>query len=121
MDLAYIPGVPVSLAIDPGYSQSVHAVAAIQVSPSGKWPLVRVFDEIFERDMAVEDIIEMAQRKVWWKDVKDGVIDIAGSKHIQGMRSTPVTLWNSLAGLPSALSPSVHSGRNRPDARSFPY
>ena len=100
MDLDYLPGVQVSLAIDPGYSRSVHALAAIQVDPRGKWPLVRVFDEIFERNITVEDMIDIAQRRPWWKDVKDGVIDIAGSKRLQGMKSTPVTLWNSLATLP---------------------
>jgi hypothetical protein len=52
---------------DPGYgSDSAHAIHAVQIIDGQ----IRVFDEIYERNLITEDIIDICKGKNWWKDVK---------------------------------------------------
>jgi hypothetical protein len=93
--ITYIPGEPVQLWIDPGYSQvtkSAYAVEVVQVIDGQ----VRVIDEIYERLKITEEIIEICQVKPWWQDVTSGVIDVAA--HNFG-ESRPVDTWLQQAGL----------------------
>ena len=91
----YIEEEPVHLWVDPGYSQvtkSAYAVVAVQIIGSQ----VRVIDEIYEREKITEEIIEICQMRPWWKDVQQGVIDIAA--HNMG-ESRPVDTWLEKAQL----------------------
>ena len=91
-DIEYEPGIPVHLWIDPGYAEA-YAVEVIQVVNDQ----VRVIDEIYERDLITDEIIEIAQSKTWWRDAKFGVIDIAGNQH-QAM-AAPAEVWMEKTGI----------------------
>ena len=91
-DVEYEPDVPVHLWIDPGYAEA-YAVEVIQVVNDQ----IRVIDEIYERDLITDEIIEIAQSKTWWKDAKFGVIDIAGNQH-QAM-AAPAEVWMEKTGI----------------------
>ena len=91
-DVEYEPDIPVHLWIDPGYAEA-YAVEVIQVVNDQ----IRVIDEIYERDLITDEIIEIAQSKVWWKDAKFGVIDIAGTQH-QAM-AAPAEVWMEKTGI----------------------
>ena len=75
-DVAYVPGLPVRLAVDPGYA-GAYAVEALQ-HIDGREVVV---DEIYERGLVTEEIIEMAKSRPWWPDVEGGVIDVAAYQH----------------------------------------
>ena len=91
-DVEYEPDIPVHLWIDPGYAEA-YAVEVVQVVNDQ----IRVIDEIYERDLITDEIIEIAQSKVWWKDAKFGVIDIAGYQH-QAM-AAPAEVWMEKTGI----------------------
>lgn len=92
-DVEYVGGEPVYLWVDPGYAHA-YAVEVVQIIEG----VVRVFDEIYERGLVTEQIIEMAQTREWWKDHSPtGVIDVAGYQH-QAM-SAPAEVWLSRAGV----------------------
>jgi hypothetical protein len=91
-DINWIPGQPITLWVDPGYA-GAHAVEVSHQINGQEC----VFDEIYEIGKTTEDMIEIAQGKPWWKDVKEGVIDVAGRQH-QAM-AAPVEVWQAKAGL----------------------
>ena len=78
--------------IDPGYAEA-YACEIVQIVNDQ----VRVIDEIYERDLVTDEIIEIAQSKVWWKDARFGVIDIAGFQH-QAM-AAPAEVWMNKTGV----------------------
>ena len=91
----YIEGEPVHLWVDPGYSQvtqSAYAVMVVQIINNR----VIVIDEVFEREKTTEDIIEICQGRQWWKDVSQGVIDVAANA---AGESRPVDTWLHKAAL----------------------
>ena len=98
--LEYIPGEPVHLWVDPGYSQITHsayAVEAVQII-NGQ---VRVFDEVYMRgndsgSITTEDVIDRARSNNWWKDVKHGVIDVAAKAQSE---RRPLDVWMQYGGL----------------------
>ncbi len=90
----YDPGLPVELAIDPGYGESSYAVLAIQTAGN----IVFVFDEIHIQGHTGEEVIALARKKWKWFDrVKGGVIDFAGRQH-HAARSQ-VEVWQGEAGI----------------------
>ena len=91
-NVEYEPGVPVHIWIDPGYAEA-YACEIVQIVNDQ----VRVIDEIYERDLVTDEIIEIAQSKVWWKDARFGVIDIAGFQH-QAM-AAPAEVWMNKTGV----------------------
>jgi len=91
-DVKYEPDIPVHIWIDPGYSEA-YACEVVQVVNDQ----VRVIDEIYERDLITDEIIEIAQSKPWWKDVRFGVIDVAGFQH-QAM-AAPAEVWMDKTGI----------------------
>lgn len=91
-NVEYEPDVPVHLWIDPGYAEA-YAVEVIQVVNDQ----IRVIDEIYERDLITDEIIEIAQSKIWWKDARFGVIDVAGYQH-QAM-AAPAEVWMDKTGI----------------------
>ena len=91
-DLEYVKGEPIHLWNDPGYAHA-NATLAVQIIDGQ----VRVFDEIYERSLITEDIIDIVMAKPWIKDVKFGVIDVGGTQH-QAM-SSPAEVWQAKLGL----------------------
>ena len=91
-EIEYIPDEPVHLWIDPGYAGG-YAVEVVQILDEQ----ICVVDEIYERTLITEEIIDLAMDKPWWRDVKFGVIDVAGYQH-QAM-SAPAEVWLDKAGL----------------------
>ena len=83
---------PVYLWIDPGYA-GAYAVEAVQISGD----VVYVIDEIYERHKTTEEIIQIAQHKPWWPQVRGGAIDIAARQH-QAMGSVEEQ-WLKQVGL----------------------
>ena len=92
-DCVYVPGEPVSVWYDPGYD---HAAALEAVQHIGGQ--VRVFAEIYEQGLTVDQVIDRAIVQPWWTDVRHGVIDVAGTYH--GGQQTPVSeVWLAKTGL----------------------
>ena len=91
-EVSYEEGEPVHLWMDPGYTGG-YAVEVIQIIDEQ----IRVIDEIYEQGLVTEEIIDIAQSREWWPDVKLGVIDIAGTQH-QAM-AAPTEVWLNKTGL----------------------
>ena len=91
-EVEYEKGDPVHLWMDPGYA-GAYSVVAVQV----RGEQICVIDEIYEQGLVTEDIIEVAQTRDWWTDVRFGVIDIAGTQH-QAM-AAPAEVWLERTGL----------------------
>lgn len=70
------PTKEVSLMVDPGYAHFYAVEATQKVGET-----IVVFDEIYETGFVTSDIIKICQQKPWWKNVKGGFIDIAGTQH----------------------------------------
>ena len=109
----YEAGVPVELAIDPGYGESAYAVLAIQEYGS----YVAVIDEIYERGRIGEEVVDIAKKRPWWDAVPKthatgGVIDIAGHQHHAA--PSQIEVWRSAGNVnlrSSRVAPKV--GRER--------
>jgi len=84
-DISYVPGVPVTITIDPGYA-GANCVLAIQEING----VVQVFDEIYE-NMITTDMVHLIRGKPWLKNVDTAVIDHAGWQH-QAM-TPPARIW----------------------------
>ncbi len=110
-DVSYVPGLPVRLAIDPGYA-GAYAVEALQYI-DGREVIV---DEIYERGLVTEEIIAMAQSRRWWPDVEGGVIDVAGYQHHSMAAPAEAWLEDGRVSL-SAGRVSINDGTQR--LRSF--
>ena len=109
--IAYVQGLPVSLAIDPGYA-GAYAVEVIQCV-GGQEAIV---DEIYQRGMITEEIIDLAMSRPWWSAVGGGVIDVAGYQH--HAMPAPAEVWLERAGVAlSASQVRINDGTER--LRSF--
>ena len=105
--LPYDSKLPIELAIDP--AQHTYAILAIQWQHlSGlftknvkghKIPLteVRVVDEVYEHNATAYDVIPLVQAKPWYKQVKQGVIDIAGSQ--RHANKSQIQIWREETGI----------------------
>jgi len=105
--LGFNPALPVELAIDP--AQHTYAVLAIQWRPlPGLWytklngermPLteVRVIDEVYEHDITAYDIIPLVKDRPWFKYVRGGVIDVAGTQ--RQANKSQVQIWKEETGI----------------------
>ncbi len=110
-DISHVPGLPVRIAIDPGYA-GAYAVEALQYIDGREV----VVDEIYERGLVTEEIIGMAQSRPWWPDVEGGVIDVAGYQHHS--MPAPAEAWAEEGGVNlSASRVSINDGTQR--LRSF--
>ena len=88
----YVPQEPVHLWIDPGYAGG-YAIEAIQIINDQ----VRIIDEVYEKSLITEEMINICQNREWWNDVQYGVIDVAGYQH-QAM-AAPAEVWMNETGL----------------------
>jgi hypothetical protein len=91
-DTKWEVGEPVHLWMDPGYA-GAYAIAAVQIRSD----VIHVIDEVYERGMVTEEMIDICRNRPWWKDVSSGVIDVAGYQH-QAM-AAPAELWMKSTGL----------------------
>ena len=91
-DIEYVPDQPVHIWIDPGYAEA-YACEIVQIINDQ----VRVIDEIYERDLVTDDMIDIAQSRPWWRDARYGVIDVAGFQH-QAM-AAPAERWMERTGI----------------------
>ncbi len=73
VDLEYgNPDLPVFLWEDPGYgARSAHAILAVRVDHGQ----VQVIDEIYERNLLTDQLIQVCQRRPWWQKVSQIVTD----------------------------------------------
>ena len=85
-DIEYMPGIPIHLWVDPGYAGAYAVMAAHIINGQ-----VQFFDSIYEQGLVTEEICQIVAEKPWFKDVKHGVMDIAGLQH-QAMPA-PVEIW----------------------------
>ena len=85
-------GDPVHIWMDPGYA-GAYAVMAVQIHDD----VIHVIDEVYERGLVTEEIIDICKNRPWWQDVQYGVIDIAGNQH-QAMPA-PAEIWLKETGL----------------------
>jgi hypothetical protein len=78
LDATYEPGPPVYLAIDPGYDHAYALLAVQEVRGQ-----LRVIDEIYERGLITDQIIDIALDKPWWPAVPNtgNVIDRSAKAH----------------------------------------
>jgi len=67
---------PVYLWIDPGYD-GAYAVEVVQIVGE----TVRVVDEVYERGLVTEQIIDVCMTRPWWNLVAGGVVDVAARQH----------------------------------------
>jgi len=91
-DVKWSVGDPVHLWMDPGYA-GAYAVMAVQINDD----VVTVIDEVYERGLVTEEIIDVCRNRPWWQDVQYGVIDVAGYQH-QAM-AAPAEIWMKETGL----------------------
>jgi hypothetical protein len=103
-DYPFESTLPVELAIDPGgrFKQGAYSVLAIQ-----EWGgIVYAVDELYCRGLTTEEVILHCQnQRPWWRNVKGGVIDIAGTQKVKVPFSekeempSDVEIWQAKAGL----------------------
>ena len=85
-------GTPIHLWMDPGYA-GAYSIVAVQIHDD----VIHVIDEVYEKGLVTEEVIQICQQKPWWKDVQYGVIDVAGYQH-QAM-AAPAEIWMKRTGL----------------------
>ena len=90
------PGLPVELAIDP--ATHTYAVLAVQWEVKNGTTHVYVIDEIYEHDIIAQSIIPLVKERPWFKHVKGGVIDIAGTQ--RAANKSQVQIWHEETGIP---------------------
>ena len=91
-EVDYDPESPVHLWMDPGYA-GAYAIVAVQMRND----VITVIDEVYERNLVTEEMIQICQTRPWWQNVQFGVIDVAGYQH-QAM-AAPAELWMKNTGL----------------------
>ena len=91
-EVDYDPESPVHLWMDPGYA-GAYAIVAVQMRND----VITVIDEVYERNLVTEEMIQICQSRPWWQNVQFGVIDVAGYQH-QAM-AAPAELWMKNTGL----------------------
>lgn len=92
--IEYVPGVPVHIAVDPGIA-SAYAVVAYQFLGEQEVGI----DEVYERDLVTEQIIEVCQTRPWWPDVTGGAIDYAAYQRPLAQPATVHDIWLAKTGL----------------------
>jgi hypothetical protein len=89
------PKLPIELAIDP--ATHTYAILAIQWDAKVKPTPVYVVDEVYTHDMIAQDVIPLVKEKPWFKFVKSGVIDIAGTQ--RQANKSQVQIWAEETGI----------------------
>jgi len=102
----YDPGIPVHIAIDPGYGlPGAYAVLAIQI----KEGCLYLVDEIYVQRMTTEEVINKCKKDwPWFGKVSGGAIDVAAKQH-QAMPA-PIEVWRKKTNLYLQARPVSVSG-----------
>ena len=80
---------------DPGYgTESAHAIEVVQIVRGQ----VQVFDEIYEQGIITRDLINMCQKRAWWKSPKVLVTDPHYRDQHHSMTSV-AEVWQKETGL----------------------
>jgi hypothetical protein len=88
---------PVEIAIDPGYHPSYYSVTALQRHGQEVW----AFDEVVDRGVSHEVIINRCKERQWWPHVIGGTIDaFAARSHGLGYQASPLDIWTRETKLP---------------------
>lgn len=93
--LDFDPTCPVELAIDP--ATHTYAILAIQWKQIDGLTHIYVVDEIYEHDIIAQSIIPLVRERPWFKHVKGGVIDIAGTQ--RAANKSQVQIWYEETGI----------------------
>ena len=115
--LEFDPTRDVWLGIDPGYA-SAYSVVCCQFVRTGDIEQVRVFDEIFVRNVGVEGVIRMLKARPWFPQANiTAICDPAGKAHPSDRSQKNV--WEEKAGI-DLLFPKITGPREQiPFLRSF--
>lgn len=90
------PELPIELAIDP--ATHTYAVLAVQEEVIAGRTHIYVIDEVYEHDIIAQSIIPLVKERPWFKYVKGGVIDIAGTQ--RAANKSQVQIWYEETGIP---------------------
>lgn len=98
--------VDIDLAIDPGW-QGGYAVLACVIYKD----IILVLDEIYEKEMYGEDVIQECKNRPWWPRVKRIVIDRGAKQHHEGMsefekwkKETGITPQTQFVPIPDGIA-----------------
>jgi hypothetical protein len=86
-------GLPVILAIDPGWYPSSYAICVLQQHGDELWQI----DEVYEQFKTHDEMIELCKDRVWWVAVREAYGDVAMEQH-QADRSAK-EVWQAKANL----------------------
>jgi len=94
-EVEYNPDLPIYIWEDPGYGHA-HAIEVAQIASGGQ---IRVFDEIYERGIITEDLIQVCMARPWWGNSnKTLVIDPNYATQHHGTHSI-AEIWLQKTGL----------------------
>lgn len=91
-DARYDEKLPVHIWIDPGHH--VYSVLAVQIRKGD----IAIIDELYAQQWTHEAIVNEVVSRPWWKGVRHGVIDVAGTQHHMGMPSA-WQAWQDAVGI----------------------
>lgn len=90
-ELQFNETLPVELFIDPAQ----HTYAVWFAQQQGQYTCI--FDAVYEHGLTVFQVITLARQSKYWKYVKGGVIDVAGTQ--QHANKSQVQLWKERGGV----------------------
>jgi len=94
-DVQFDPDYPVYMAEDPGYgAHSAHSLLVYQNIDHQ----LRVFDELYYRQLVTQEIIRLAQKRIWWKYVRQLVSDPHYKDQHHATHSVS-DIWRTEAGI----------------------
>lgn len=91
-DCPFDEGKAVHIWIDPGYYPSAYVVLAVQFHGREVW----LIDEIYLNYHTHSQVIALAKKRPWWRNVRRAVIDFAGRQHHAEKSAEEV--WRAEAG-----------------------
>ncbi|GEM_PF-1727736 len=110
-DLEYDPYLPVYISDDPGYGHA-HAIEVWQIASGGQ---IRVFDEIYERGIITEDLIDICIKREWWKNENKTLVIDPNYASQHAATHSVAEIWQERAGLANSVSKkvSINEGTER--------
>lgn len=87
----YDPELPVEIWVDP--ATHTYAILFVQIQKDGQ--TVHVLDEIYAKDTLGQSVIPEVVESRWWPNVKQGVIDAAGTRRA-GANKSQIEVWSDV-------------------------
>ncbi len=95
----YQPGEHVYIWEDPGFgSEHTHAVEIAHIINGN----IKVFDEIYERNLITPDIIEICRKKEWWREYENHNVTLVSDPHYKTQHHSMTSVeecWMAETGL----------------------